>query len=54
LKQGANINKEDSDGRTPLFISCNKSIINEIVIKYLVEQGVDINKEDNDEKRLLI
>jgi len=41
----ANINKEDSNGTTPLFKACFKGYIN--IVKYLVESGARINKENN-------
>jgi len=50
LKQGTDINKEDDDGRTPLFNACEGEYVCrcEDVMEYLVEQGADINKEDNE------
>jgi len=41
VEHGADINKEDNDGATPLYIAC----FNEQVVKYLVEHEADINKE---------
>jgi len=45
VEHGDNLNKEDNNGRTPLFYACEKG--HENVVKYLVEQGTDVNKEDN-------
>ncbi|ORX63233.1 ankyrin, partial [Anaeromyces robustus] len=46
VEQGANINKIDNQGKTPLFIACRKG--NESIIRFLVEQGADINKDTMD------
>ena len=45
---GANRNKEDRFGQTPLFDACLNG--NEILVKYLVEHGADISKENSDGK----
>jgi len=43
VEHGLNINKEVSNGCTPLFYACFKG--HTIIVKYLVELGADINKE---------
>jgi len=43
VEHGADINKENKFGWTPIFIACQKGHIN--IVKYLVEHGADINKE---------
>ena len=44
MEYGADINKENDVGFTPLYIACQNGHTN--IIKYLVEHGADINKED--------
>ena len=44
IEHGANINKEDRKGETPLFNVCRNG--NEIIVKYLVKHGADVNKEN--------
>ena len=44
VEKGANINKENKDGETPLFMAINSG--NNELVKYLVKQGADISKED--------
>ena len=51
IEQGADINKENRDGKTPLFNACEYE--NENLVKYLIEQGADINKEDDNSDTLL-
>jgi len=48
LEHGADLNKEDSFGETPLFVACRNG--DESIVKCLVEHGADINKEKNDGK----
>ena len=43
MEHGADINKEDCDGWTPLFSACFNEHIE--IVKYLVEHGTNINKE---------
>jgi len=43
VEHGADINKEDNDGVTPLFISCKEG--HENVVKYLMEHGENINEK---------
>jgi len=43
IRHGADINKEDNCGRTPLFWACRNG--NEKIFNYLLEHGADINKE---------
>jgi len=42
VEHGANVNKENNDGETPLFIACKFG--NEIKVQYLVEHGANIKK----------
>ncbi|ORX78888.1 ankyrin, partial [Anaeromyces robustus] len=44
VEQGADLNKEDWKGETPLFNACKSG--NETIVEYLVEYGADLNKED--------
>jgi ankyrin repeat protein len=45
VEQGADKDKGNSDGRTPLFqASCNNHLD---VVEYLVEQGASLDKADN-------
>jgi len=44
VEHGADVNKEDQDGETPLFKAC--SIGNEAIVKYLIKCGVDVNKRN--------
>jgi ankyrin repeat protein len=44
VEHGADINKEDKDGRSPLFIACK--IPNGSMVKYLVEHGANVNGID--------
>ena len=46
MEHGADVNKENNDGETPLFEACRT--VNEPIIKYLVEHRADVNKENND------
>ena len=48
VKLGANINKENIVGETPLFEACSSG--NEHLVKYLIKLGADINKENNNGK----
>ena len=43
INHGADINKVNEAGETPLFNACSGK--NGNLVKYLIEQGVDINKE---------
>lgn len=45
LKQGANINAKDSQGRTPLMIATYKNDIK--TAKALIDAGADVNIQDN-------
>ncbi|MGH1287527.1 ankyrin repeat domain-containing protein [Bacillus toyonensis] len=45
LKQGANINATDSQGRTPLMIATYKNDIK--IAKALIDAGADVNIQDN-------
>jgi len=44
IEKGADLNKEDKHGMTPLFIACKNE--NENLVKYLIEHGADVNKEN--------
>ncbi|ORX86825.1 ankyrin, partial [Anaeromyces robustus] len=44
VDHGADVNKEDINGNTPIFFACQSG--NENIVKYLVEHGADINKKD--------
>jgi len=46
VEKGADINKRNSNDRTPLFFAFEKG--HENLIKYLVRKGADINKEINE------
>jgi len=50
VKHGANVNKENKSGETPLFKAIFNSYFkeNQSIIKYLVEHGADINKQDRE------
>jgi len=52
IKRGADINKEDISGKTPLFNACKNG--NEAVVKYLVKHGADINKKTSNNKISLV
>jgi len=43
VEHGADVNKENDYGVTPLFNACSGGY--EAITKYLVEQGADINKK---------
>ena len=43
VEHGADVNKENRNGETPLFSACIKG--NEAIVKYLMEHGADIHKE---------
>ena len=45
VENGADINKENKDGKTPLFYSCNIRYAN--LVKYLIENNAKVNKEIN-------
>ena len=45
IEKGADINKADNDGDTPLFVACQYKYMD--VAKYLIENGADINKINN-------
>ena len=45
MDQGANVNKENNDGETPLFNACKSR--NETIEKYLVDHGAVIYKNKN-------
>ena len=45
-ERGADINKANNDGATPLFIASEKGRAE--VVRVLAERGVDINKANND------
>jgi len=45
VENGADINKIDNHGWTPLYIACQKGHIT--VVKYLVENGANINEGNN-------
>jgi ankyrin repeat protein len=45
VEHGADINKENIYGETPLFYACRSG--NKDIVKYLVENGADINKEND-------
>ena len=45
LDQGAEINHQDEQGRTPLIIAISQD--NRIMVKLLITNGADVNKPDN-------
>ena len=45
VKHGVDINKEDRNGKTPLFYASKNG--NEAVVKYLIEHGADMNKNND-------
>jgi len=47
MEYGADINKGNKNGFTPLPITCFNG--HEDVVKYLVEHGANINKENNND-----
>jgi len=48
VEKGANINKANENGETPLFISCKNG--NEAIVKYLVKKGANIDKGNKDDE----
>jgi len=44
VENGADVNKEDNNGDTPIFYACENG--NETIVKYLVEHSTDVNKEE--------
>jgi hypothetical protein len=54
LDNGADINKRDGMGSTPLYYACHGLYLDLDFIKYLVEHGSEINIEDSHKKRSLI
>ncbi|OUM57241.1 hypothetical protein PIROE2DRAFT_33019, partial [Piromyces sp. E2] len=46
IDHGADINKENNDGETPLHFACTNG--NENTVKYLVGHGANIDKEDEE------
>jgi len=44
IEHGTDINKENQDGETPLFVACKSR--NKDLAVYLVEHGADVNKRD--------
>ena len=46
VEHGADVNKEDKDGKTPLFGACWEG--HENIVKYLVEHRANVNEEDED------
>ena len=46
IEFGADINKVNKHGYTPLIISCIENYIN--IVKLLIENGSDVNAEDDD------
>ena len=50
IAAGADINKEDKDGRTALWTAANQGHIE--CLKELIAAGADINKEDKDGEQL--
>ena len=52
IKNGANINIQDAEGKTSLmWTSCNNNIE---TVKLLIENGADLNKQDNNGKTALM
>ena len=47
-EKGADVNKENNNGQTPLFSVCTYG--NSEIVKYLVEHGANVNKADKDGK----
>ena len=45
VERGADINKENEYGETPLFEACENGKL--VIVKYLIEHGADINKRNN-------
>ena len=52
IKNGANVNEEDREHRTPLIYACKNGYSN--IAKLLIEHGADINKMDVEDKTPLI
>jgi len=48
IENGADINKSDNYGQTPLFIACQNGYLE--IVKLLIENGADINKSNNNGK----
>ncbi|ORX85834.1 ankyrin, partial [Anaeromyces robustus] len=46
IEHGADINKENRGGETPLFLACRSG--NKNLVKYLIDLGADINKENEE------
>ena len=44
IENGADVNKEDKDGNTPLIEAVMGN--NESIIRFLIENGADVNKEN--------
>ena len=44
MEYGADINKKNGHGYTPLIISCREKYID--IVKLLIENGADVNTED--------
>ena len=45
MEHGADINKDDKDGFTPLFDACSNGNIH--MVRFLIENGANINKQCN-------
>jgi ankyrin repeat protein len=52
IQRGADINKGDNEGKTPLYWALDKN--NLPLVESLLSKGADINKGDNEGKRRYI
>ena len=46
MEHGADINKEDANGKTPLYRTCERGKLNRVKYLNLISKGANINKEN--------
>lgn len=51
IKNGADVNIENSDKKTPLYLAANGGF--DKIVKILIENGADLNYKTTDEKTAL-